>query len=189
LFLLFEHIFTEYDNYYDDNYISYPTDDKKYECRIGSFEGFFVSSVEFCKHVKFDKHDRDRDSNKVGPPGPQGPAGRQGPSGATGATGPAGITVLNGTNIYVVIADTGIVTNTGEGVNSTAVCDEGDIAFSASFSVGTPVFSSIGSYDLRFSGPVEVVPGEKWETFIVGEAGTSVRTIALCFDNPPAHIP
>ena len=24
----------------------------KYECRTGPFEGFFVSSVEFCKHVK-----------------------------------------------------------------------------------------------------------------------------------------
>ena len=44
------------DNYYGDNYYSqYPTDDKKYECRTGPFEGFFVSSVEFCdaKHKKF----------------------------------------------------------------------------------------------------------------------------------------
>jgi hypothetical protein len=42
------------DNYYSDNsnYSQYPTDDKKYECRTGPFEGFFVSSVEFCKHVK-----------------------------------------------------------------------------------------------------------------------------------------
>ena len=46
-------------NYYgDDSYSQYPTDDKKYECRTGPFEGFFVSSVEFCKHVKFDKDDR-----------------------------------------------------------------------------------------------------------------------------------
>jgi hypothetical protein len=35
--------------YNGDNYYSpYPTDDKKYECRTGTFEGFFVSSVEFC---------------------------------------------------------------------------------------------------------------------------------------------
>ena len=41
--------------YYDDSYSTYPTDDKKYECRTGPFEGFFVGSVEFCdaKH-KFD---------------------------------------------------------------------------------------------------------------------------------------
>jgi hypothetical protein len=38
-----------YDNYYGDNsYSKYPTEDKKYECRTGPFEGFFVSSVEFC---------------------------------------------------------------------------------------------------------------------------------------------
>jgi len=47
-----------YDNYGETNYSTYPTDDKKYECRTGPFEGFFVSSVEFCKHGKFDKDDR-----------------------------------------------------------------------------------------------------------------------------------
>ena len=44
----------EYDKYGDSFYSQYPTDDKKYECRTGPFEGFFVGSVEFCKHVKFD---------------------------------------------------------------------------------------------------------------------------------------
>src|SRR3989337_1109029 len=62
-----------------DSYSQYPTDDKKYECRTGPFEGFFVSSVEFCKHVKFDKDKdrkdtRDRD-NRTGTQGPAGPAG------------------------------------------------------------------------------------------------------------------
>ena len=51
-----------------------PTDDKKYECRTGPAEGFFVSSVEFCKHVKFDKDDR-KDNNRTGTQGPPGPAG------------------------------------------------------------------------------------------------------------------
>src|SRR5687767_4506756 len=94
----------EYDKYGDSSYSQYPTDDKKYECRTGPFEGFFVSSVEFCKHVKFeDRKDNDRKDSNVtgiqgpqgpqGPPGPQGPAGPLGPSGErglTGATGPAG---------------------------------------------------------------------------------------------------
>ena len=53
-----------------------------------------------------------------------------------------------------------------------AICDDGDVAISGAFSVSPPVFSSIGTYDLRFSGPIELVPGEKWQTFIVGEAGT-----------------
>src|SRR5918996_995718 len=68
-----------YDNYYgDSSYSKYPTDDKKYECRIGPFEGFFVSSVEFCKHVKFDdRKDNNRD-NRTGAQGPAGPAGPQG---------------------------------------------------------------------------------------------------------------
>ena len=36
-----------YDTYSDSYYSQYPTDDKKYECRTGPFEGFFTSSVEF----------------------------------------------------------------------------------------------------------------------------------------------
>ena len=62
----------EYDKYGDSSYSQYPTDDKKYECRTGPFEGFFVSSVEFCKHVKFDK-DNDRKDNRTGTQGPPGP--------------------------------------------------------------------------------------------------------------------
>jgi hypothetical protein len=47
-----------YDSYGDSSYYSqYPTDDKKYECRTGPFEGFFVGSVEFCKFNKFDCFD------------------------------------------------------------------------------------------------------------------------------------
>jgi hypothetical protein len=92
-----------YNNNYGDSsnsYSQYPTDDKKYECQKGPFEGFFVSSVEFCKHVKFDKDDRkdDRD-NKTGQQGPQGPigqAGPQGPAGPPGAQGPAGPPGANG---------------------------------------------------------------------------------------------
>jgi hypothetical protein len=86
----------EYDKYQDSSYSQYPTDDKKYECRTGPFEGFFVSSVEFCKHVKFDKDDR-KDNNRTGtqgppgPAGPQGPQGIQGPPGANGTQGPPGI--------------------------------------------------------------------------------------------------
>ena len=71
----------EYDKYGDSSYSQYPTDDKKYECRTGPFEGFFVSSVEFCKHVKFDDRKDNRDNNQTGtqgPPGPQGPPGING---------------------------------------------------------------------------------------------------------------
>ena len=96
----------EYDKYGDSFYSQYPTDDKKYECRTGPFEGFFVSSAEFCKHVKFDdRKDNSRDNNNTraqGPPGPAGPQGLTGPpgppgpTGAIGATGPAGVPGLQG---------------------------------------------------------------------------------------------
>ena len=86
-----------YDDYDDDMYSTYPTEVNKYECRTGTFEGFFVSSVEFCKHLKFDKDDErkdnSRDNNRTGtqgtpgPPGPQGPAGPQGPPGPAGPQG------------------------------------------------------------------------------------------------------
>src|SRR5215204_3172596 len=119
------------DNYYGDNsYSQYPTDDKKYECRTGPFEGFFVSSVEFCKHVKFDDKDdrkdsRDNRTGTQGPPGPAGPPGAngttgatgpqgpqgipgiQGPQGLTGATGPSGLSQINDTNSYHVNGTTG----------------------------------------------------------------------------------
>ena len=81
----------EYDAGYGDSYYSqYPTGDKKYECRTGPFEGFFVSSVEFCKHVKFDDNKRDHRDGKLGPQGPQGPQGPAGINGTNGATGPQG---------------------------------------------------------------------------------------------------
>jgi hypothetical protein len=93
-----------YDDYYSDSYSKYPTDDKKYECRTGPFEGFFVSSVEFCKHVKFDDKDRKDTSvdNRTGTQGPTGPQGIQGiqgpigPNGTQGLAGPQGIQGIQG---------------------------------------------------------------------------------------------
>jgi hypothetical protein len=62
------------------DYSDYKTKDKKYECRTGPFEGFFVSSVEFCdaKHDDKKRDHRDTRDNRTGlqgPPGPQGPIG------------------------------------------------------------------------------------------------------------------
>ena len=80
----------EYDKYGDSSYSTYPTDDKKYECRTGQFEGFFVSSVEFCKDVKFDNDRKDKRIGTQGSTGPQGPMGLTGPQGATGPQGEQG---------------------------------------------------------------------------------------------------
>src|SRR5918993_4360761 len=145
-----QHIFSNamaqeynYDNSYGYNsyYSQYPTDDKKYECRTGPFEGFFVSSVEFCKHHKFDDNDRknskDNRTGTQGPPGPQGPIGPAGPAGLQGIQGiqgQPGITQLNATNVYLV---TNISTNDQGApvVFVRALCDSGDFVINGGFSI------------------------------------------------------
>src|SRR5215208_6250044 len=86
-----------YDDYDDDMYSTYPTQENKYECQKGPFEGFFVSSVEFCKHIKFADKDRENITGTHGPQGPPGPAGGQpGPQGPPGVPGPQGERGLTG---------------------------------------------------------------------------------------------
>jgi hypothetical protein len=193
---------------YGDSYYSiYQTDDKKYEFRTGLFEGFFVSSVEFCKHVKFDDNKKNnRDNNQTGPQSPPGPSGPQGETGATGATGsqgirgiqglpgatggigPAGINVINGSNLYPVIGDIVPITNTpGRSASSVVICDDEDIAITGSLQVNPVHVISTGNYDLRFFGHTGTFPSNAWETTIVGDVGTSVQTAGFCFDNPPPH--
>jgi hypothetical protein len=76
-----------------NSYSEYKTKDKKYECRTGPFEGFFVSSVEFCdaKHDDKKRDQKDNRDNRTGPQGPAGPAGPAGPQGPPGPNGTQGI--------------------------------------------------------------------------------------------------
>jgi len=170
----------EYDDYYGNSYYSaYPTNDKKYECRTGPFEGFFVSSVEFCKHGKFDKDDR-KDNNRTGTQGPPGPAGPQGKTGATGPQGiqgPPGITQINLTNYYSVEGNRSSIPADDFVATSTAECDTGDVAISGEYGVfGTPVVQSFASLG---------TPPDSWQTIIIGEPNQAVLTTVNCFDNPP----
>jgi hypothetical protein len=182
--------------YYDDSsYSQYPTDDKKYECRTGPLEGFFVSSVEFCKHIKFDDK-RDRDV-KIGPQGPQGPQGPKGDTGATGSTGsqglpgtpglqgPPGITNVNASNYYSVIGNSSpIFPNTA---NSTVSCLAGDVAISGEYNItSTADTLPTGTYDLRYFGSLGPDPPTNWSTQLFGSGGfISVTTTVNCYDNPP----
>jgi|SRR5688500_1314685 hypothetical protein len=188
----------EYEKYRDSSYSQYPTDDKKYECRTGPFEGFFVSSVEFCKHVKFeDKDDRkDNRTGTQGPAGPQGPAGATGPAGpkgdkgdtgqigpngTQGPPGPSGITVLNGSNYYVQTGNFATMANNTAA--SFASCLSGDVAISGSYDIFFPS-TLTGQYDVRtFSGSGN--PPTSWATEIVGVNGIGVITSVNCFDNSP----
>src|SRR5215204_593703 len=133
-------------SYSDDSYSTYPTDDKPYECRTGPFEGFFVSSVEFCKHIKFDDNkrdhkDRDRD-NKTGPQGPPGPS------------------TINTTNIYTNVGNTTTATiDGGTFITSIALCDAGDTALSGSFDIN-------GTAEIRTFEPLDTENG--WNTTALG---------------------
>ena len=187
-----------YDTYGDSSYSQYPTDDKKYECRTGPFEGFFTSSVEFCKHVKFDKGDRDRDNNRTGtqgppgPPGPQGPPGINGTNGVNRTQGPPGITQLNNNNTYTIIApiiQTSIVglvdpDTVGEGF---AVCDMGDFAISGGYILNDQ--SPNTDNGTLFSVVTDSLLGDntwKVRTFsIVADIDVGGNVTAKCFDNPP----
>ena len=177
------------DDYYEDSYSKYPTDDKKYECRTGPFEGFFVSSVEFCKQGKFDdKKDRD---GKVGPPGPQGIPGIQGPigpNGTQGPQGPSGITQLNATNIYSVNNFT-TTTPPQTFTFGLAFCDPGDLVLNGGYNlIGSDIESNdtISTvFDQAISNPTV---GVGWAAGVTVNEETSLIRLnvnALCFDNPP----
>ena len=204
-----------YGNYYGDNsYSQYPTDDKKYECRTGPFEGFFVGSVEFCdaKH-KFDKKDdrkdhRDRD-NKTGtqgPAGPAGPQGLQGPAGPQGLQGPAGEDGMDGAQgpqglpgSPGVQGPPGITnvngsnyysiignpsTITNNFANSTALCLPGDVAISGEYNITLPDIV-FGFHDILYFGSLGPDPPTNWSTQLVGGGGIIVVTTVNCFDNSP----
>jgi hypothetical protein len=183
----------------DSSYSQYPTDDKKYECRTGPFEGFFVSSVEFCKHVKFDGK-KDRDSDRPGPPGPpgiNGTNGAQGPpgtAGATGATGPQGIqgppgiTQLNSTNVYHVARQA--VGESGAIIEAIAQCDIGDFALNGGHSLTVESPSNFTLYEdgsvRALEGPIFPLIPNAWFTQLSVEGTNIVLSVdAFCFDNPP----
>ena len=207
----------EYDNYnYGDSYYStYQTEDNKYECQTGPLEGFFVSSVEFCKHVKFDDKDRkdNRDNNQTGTqgppgsPGPQGPPGSTGATGATGATGEPGqnglpgsqglpgITFLNDTNIY--LNQTHYQSIVIGNANGSATCDPGDEVVNGGYRITSPGLAPQGGgmvlVDRAFVGEPGFgsPPGGGWEILFTTSSSTISRPFfdvyAFCFDNPPTR--
>ena len=187
-------------NNYGDSYSTYPTNDNKYECQKGPLEGFFVSSVEFCKFNKFDKGDRDRDNNQTGtqgPPGPIGPRGPQGESGEPGEQGPrgfngtqgdigpAGLSQINSTNFYSRFSE--VALDAGNSNSTTAFCEPGDTALSGGHLVGgvnqgTHIFELISS---QLNDPFN--DGWTVDGQYSGATPDSVNLFAQvnCFDNPP----
>ena len=163
------------DNYYgDDSYSTYPTEDKKYECQTGPFEGFFVGSVEFCKFNKFDKDDR-KDNNRTGTQGPPGPQGPQGPAGQ-----------INFTNTYRVVGPGATITSeTPSRAFSVSLCDPGDIVLEGGGSVANFLDEGLGNV---FQIIRETVTVNEQNGYRVGGVGTNLTSFdsnAICIDNPP----
>ena len=166
-----------------DSYSQYPTEDKKYECRTGPFEGFFVSSVEFCKHIKFDTDRKDVRDNRTGTQGPPGPAG---PQGIQGIPGPGGITQLNSSNVYQITTNATIPNNVG--VGRILSCDTGDTVINGGYNLEvTDVFHS--NINVLQNQPVGGDPSTGWfvEIAYSNATGTTAQMtiVANCFDNPP----
>src|SRR5215208_5642505 len=171
----------EYDKYRDSYYSQYPTDDKKYECRTGQFEGFFVGSVEFCKHVKLDDKDRkDNRDNRTGTQGPPGPA-----STIPGPQGPAGPNQLNQTLLYKELGDLDSTNSTDAVASSLAICDMGDIAIGGLFRIDSGS-NSLGDINFIQAG-LSTTTFDNYETSIrVNNGGIQfVQSFVKCFDNPP----
>ena len=153
-----------YDSYYSDSsygdsYSKYPTEDKNYECRTGPFEGFFVSSVEFCKHFKFDDkkgNDRDRDNKTV--------------------------TI----DTYTVIGNTsvGFAGTASPIISSTALCDVSDSATGGSFVVAGN--STIRASQPLANETGWIATAEVFgNATIPGAPLGSVTADVVCLDNPP----
>jgi hypothetical protein len=180
-----------YNDYYSDDssYSKYPTDDKKYECRTGPFEGLFVSSVEFCKHGKFDNEKDRKDSrdNRTGTQGPQGPPGLNGTNGVNGTQGPPGITFINNTNLYEVNGTTVSATSNFTEATSIALCDDGDIVIEGGY-------RSLNQADSRVivDGP-STANGDFDRAYVVSMLAGDITfgypkqffAFAFCYDNPP----
>ena len=197
----------EYDKYGDSYYSQIPTDDKKYECRTGPFEGFFVSSVEFCKNVKFDDKRTDIRDNRTGTQGPAGPAGPAGPQGIQGIQGPigpngtqgeqgiqgiqgiqgqSGITVLNASNVYRNSSSIITIPANTNAINVHAECDTGDTAINGFYRytgtiTPTTMINTAGAGPL-FGGNVPT----EWFAFVIFPSeGARFSATVFCFDNPP----
>ena len=163
------------DNYYgDDSYSTYPTEDKKYECQTGPFEGFFVGSVEFCKFNKFDKDDR-KDNNRTGTQGPPGPQGPQGPAGQ-----------INFTNTYRVVGPGATITSeTPSRAFSVSLCDPGDIVLEGGGSIANFLDEGLGNVFQIIRETVTVNEQNGYRVGGVGANLTSFDSNAICIDNPP----
>ena len=152
------------DKYSSNSYSKYPTDDKPYVCQKGPFQGFFVSSVEYCKvDDRKDRHNGD-DKERFN------------------------------FDFYVVTGEPYTETFNGAAtLPSTATCEAGDQVTGGGFELtSTPETGTtvpIADADVTISKPFENVDGtsgEGWTATAVTTEGSGSFTLtayAVCFAN------
>ena len=148
------------DSYNNSYYSPYPTEENTYECQTGPFEGFFVGSVEFCNHFKFDdKSDRKdhRDNNNK-----------------------------TAIKLYTVVGNTtaGSAGTANSTIVSTATCDPGDVTTGGSFVV-TGNATVIASQPLSTGNGYNATAVVFGTVSIPGGVLGTVTADAICLDNPP----
>jgi len=162
--------------YYDDRKISlYPTKVNKYECQKGPFEGFFVSSLEFCKDVPI------VNVNGIGTQRTPSPAGSQVIQVATGvqeAIASSNPNQINGPSLYLRNGNLA-TTNITSQIASVAFCDPGHIVVEGSHQLinkqGNPIL-----------GLINPIIGDKdvYSTALIS-TNVTLQSTALCFNNNP----
>jgi hypothetical protein len=144
-----------------------------------------VSSVEFCKHVKFDDrkdhNSRDNNNNRTrtqGRSGQQGPAGPQGPQGL-----PSPNKILP-ENLYYRQGNIGVGFS-DQTVNSTSVCNSRDIVIEGDFAI-FPNPQAVPNTLLEIIKNVTNSDTNEFGKLEVSVRGTNmvVQSSAICFDNP-----
>lgn len=98
-----------------------------------------MSSVEFCKYIKFDdRKDNNVDNNQTGTKGQPGPAGLVRPHrihGIKGPSGPVSLIEINQSTLYKVERNTVSINGSNTRASSCASCDEGDTVIGGNYAV------------------------------------------------------
>lgn len=159
---------------YDDMKVSlYPTKVNKYECQKGPFEGFFVSSVEFCKDVPI------VNLNGIDaqlPPSPADPHIIQVFSGAQENTVPSSTDQVNEPNLYFRDGNPA-TTNTTSQIMSVAFCDPRDKVIQGFYQLTNKQENPI-------LGFINQITGEKnaYSTALIS-SNVTLQSTAFCFNN------
>ena len=159
---------------YDDMKVSlYPTKVNKYECQTGPFEGFFVSSVEFCKDVPI-VNLNGIDAQLL--PSPSDPQIIQVFSGAQENTVQSSTDQVNEPNLYFRDGNPA-TTNTTSQIMSVAFCDPRDKVIQGFYQLTNKQENPI-------LGFINQITGEKnaYSTALIS-SNVTLQSTAFCFNN------